>query len=100
MITNGGSTSTLWKQIHADVLGHEMLPVRGHPGASLGAAVIAAIGVGSLDDWSDAARFVSLEMPFRPDPDRRRVYDEAYATWRELGSAVTPVSHALARQNR
>ncbi len=100
MITNGGSTSTLWKQIHADVLGHEMLPVRGHPGASLGAAVIAAIGVGSLDDWSDAARFVGLEMPFRPDPDRRRVYDEAYATWRELGSAVTPVSHALARQNR
>ena len=55
---------------------------------------------GMQDDWSDAARFVSLEMPFRPDPDRRRVYDEAYATWRELGSAVTPVSHALARQNR
>ena len=60
MITNGGSKSTLWKQIHADVLGIEMRPVRGHPGASLGAAVIAAIGVGALDDWSDAARFITL----------------------------------------
>lgn len=30
MITNGGSKSTLWKQIHADVLGIEMRPVRGH----------------------------------------------------------------------
>ena len=100
MITNGGSTSTLWKQIHADVLGHEMLPVRGHPGASLGAAVIAAIGVGSLDDWSDAARFISLEMPFRPDPDRRDAYDAAYATWRELGAAMTPLSHAIAQRTR
>jgi xylulokinase len=100
MITNGGSKSTLWKQIHADVLGFEMLPVRGHPGASLGAAVIAAIGIGALDDWSDAARFISLDPPVVPDPSRRAAYDAAYATWRELGDAVAPISHALARGTR
>jgi xylulokinase len=98
MVTNGGSKSTLWKQIHADVLGVEMFPVRGHPGASLGAAVIAAIGVGALDDWSDAARFVALDPPVVPDPTRRAAYDDAYQTWRELGAAVVPVSHALARR--
>ncbi|AQA01309.1 carbohydrate kinase [Mycobacterium sp. MS1601] len=100
MITNGGSKSTLWKQIHADVLGHEMLPVWGHPGASLGAAVIAAIGVGDLDDWSDAARFIALEAPFVPDPARRDAYDAAYATWQELSTAMTPISHAVARTTR
>lgn len=100
MITNGGSKSTLWKQIHADVLGHEMMPVRGHPGASLGAAVIAAIGIGTLDDWSDAARFITLETPFVPDPARRDAYDAAYATWRELSTAMTPISHAIARTTR
>jgi len=100
MITNGGSKSTLWKQIHADVLGHEMLPVRGHPGASLGAAVIAAIGVGALDDWSDAARFITLDAPFIPDPARHEAYNAAYATWRELGTAMTPISHAIARNTR
>ncbi|HYO01671.1 MAG TPA: FGGY-family carbohydrate kinase [Mycobacterium sp.] len=100
MITNGGSKSTLWKQIHADVLGIEMRPVRGHPGASLGAAVIAAIGVGALDDWSDAARFVALDPPVVPDPTRRAVYDDAYRNWRDLGSAVTPISHAMARSDR
>lgn len=100
MITNGGSKSTLWKQIHADVLGMEMNPVRGHPGASLGAAVIAAIGVGALDDWSDAARFITLDKPYVPDPARRERYDTAYATWRDLGTAVTPISHALARTTR
>ncbi len=100
MITNGGSKSTLWKQIHADVLGHEMLPVWGHPGASLGAAVIAAIGVGELDDWSDADRFIALEKPFVPDPARRDAYDAAYATWQELSAAMTPISHAIARTTR
>lgn len=100
MITNGGSTSTLWKQIHADVLGIEMRPVRGHPGASLGAAVIAAIGVGALDDWSDAARFVAYDAPIVPDQGRRAVYDEAYQTWRDLGDAVAPISHAMARRSR
>lgn len=100
MITNGGSKSTLWKQIHADVLGVEMRPVRGHPGASLGAAVIAAIGVGALDDWSDVARFVTLDPPVVPDPTRRAVYDDAYANWRTLGAAVAPTSHAMARSTR
>ncbi|GAS96240.1 carbohydrate kinase [Mycolicibacterium canariasense] len=100
MITNGGSKSTLWKQIHADVLGLEMLPVRGHPGASLGAAVIAAIGIGALDDWSDAARFITLDPPYVPDPARAAAYDTAYATWRELGAAMAPISHRLARTSR
>ncbi|MEW5813366.1 MAG: FGGY-family carbohydrate kinase [Actinomycetota bacterium] len=100
MITNGGSKSTLWKQIHADVLGLDMHPVHGHPGASLGAAVIAAIGVGALDDWSDTARFITLDEPYVPDAARRDRYHAAYATWRDLGSAVTPISHALARTTR
>ncbi len=100
MITNGGSRSTLWKQIHADVLGIEMRPVRGHPGASLGAAVIAAIGIGALDDWSDVARFIALDPPVVPDPARTSIYDDAYRTWRELGDAVAPISHAMARSTR
>ena len=100
MITNGGSTSTLWKQIHADVLGTEMNPVSGHPGASLGAAAIAAVGVGALDDFADAARFITLDEPYVPDPTRRAAYDAAYATWRDLGAAMTPISHAIARNTR
>jgi xylulokinase len=100
MITNGGSKSTLWKQIHADVLGIEMHPVTGHPGASLGAAIIAAIGVGTLDGWADANRFVTLDSPVVPDPQRKQVYDDAYVHWRELGDVTTPVAHAIARRGR
>lgn len=100
MVTNGGSKSVLWKQIHADVLGLPLHPVRGHPGASLGAAVIAAIGIGELGGWSDAARFVSLDPAVEPDADRHATYDGAYQTWRELGTAIAPTSHAMAGRAR
>lgn len=98
MVTNGGSKSVLWKQILADVLDTALYPVVGHPGASLGAAVIAAVGVGALEDWDSAERFLTLGDPV--EPDRRHVdrYSEAYAQWRTLGELLTPVSHQIARK--
>ncbi|MGE2729929.1 FGGY-family carbohydrate kinase [Mycolicibacterium vaccae] len=100
MVTNGGSKSTLWKQILADVLDTELWPIIGHPGASLGAAVIAGIGVGAIDDWSQTDRFRTLGEPVVPD--RRHVdrYADAYTEWRTLGDVLTPVSHRLARKAR
>ena len=92
MITNGGSRSTLWRQIHADVLGIELHPVGGHPGASLGAAVIAAIGIGALDDWADAARYVSLQPPVVPDPSRRDLYDDAYLRGASLAMSCADIA--------
>ncbi|GAA1217279.1 FGGY-family carbohydrate kinase [Rhodoglobus aureus] len=99
-ITNGGSKSTLWKQIHAEVLGVEMFPIMNHPGASLGAALIAAVGAKALDDWSSTARFIKSGPVVVPDPARVKTYDEAYAEWRELGRAVAPISHSIARRTR
>ena len=99
-ITNGGSKSTLWKQIHAEVLGTPMHPVVDHPGASLGAALIAAVGTGALEDWSEVSRFITLGDPVEPDPSNSARYDDAYQQWRSLGDALTPVSHSLSRRPR
>jgi xylulokinase len=98
MVTNGGSKSTLWKQIHSEVLGMEIHPVIDHPGASLGAAVIAAIGIGTLGGWEDSKRFLELDRPIEPDSTNVSIYNDAYAEWRELGAAVTPISHSIARR--
>ncbi|KUI39816.1 FGGY-family carbohydrate kinase [Mycobacterium sp. GA-2829] len=98
MVTNGGSKSVLWKQIHADVLNTALYPVIGHPGASLGAAVIAGIGVGAIDDWDGVQRFLTLGDAVEPDPRNVDRYAEAYAQWRTLGDLLTPVSHQLARK--
>lgn len=99
-VTNGGSKSTLWKQIHADVLGTELHPVIDHPGASLGAALIAALAIGALDSWDAAGAFARLGGPVLPDRERRAIYDDAYETWRELGTTLTPISHRIAERSR
>lgn len=100
MITNGGSKSTLWKQIHSEILGTEMYPVLDHPGASLGAALIAAVGVGAISNWDDTKRFLRLGEPVVPDPSKVLMYGQAYQEWLALGSAVAPISHAIARRTR
>lgn len=100
LITNGGSRSTLWKQIHAEVLGTDVTPIVDHPGASLGAAVLAGMGAGAIGWDEPVGRFSQLGTPVRPDAAKVRVYDDAYRLWRELGDALTPISHALARRGR
>lgn len=99
-ITNGGSKSTLWKQIHAEVLGVPVHPIVDHPGASLGAALIAAVGVGALAGWDHCRHFVRLGEPVVPDPANVAVYDAAYQEWRTLATATTAISHTLAERTR
>ena len=100
LVTNGGSKSVLWKQILADVLDTPLSPVVGHPGASLGAAVIAAVGTGLLDGWDSTATFQTLGEPVVPNPRNVDRYAEAYTQWRELGDVLTPISHRIARKAR
>jgi xylulokinase len=98
-VSNGGSRSTVWKQILADALGVELSPIYDHPGASLGAAMAAAVGVGLIDDWASAASHVTRAPAVTPDQRHTQRYDEAYQVYRSLGSAVTDLSHQLARRN-
>jgi xylulokinase len=100
MVTNGGSKSTLWKQIHADVLGVELHPVIDHPGASLGAAVIAGVGVGVVDSLASINEYLRLGDAIQPNLNKTAIYNVAYAQWRELATVTTPIAHQLSERTR
>lgn len=97
-VTNGGATSMLWKRIHASVLGTSLATVRAHPGAALGAAMAAAVGIGAVEDWSAIDRFVIAGEPVEPYPDEMSRYDEAYALWRDLGDVTASTMRSLAQR--
>lgn len=97
VVTDGGATSLLWKQIHASVLGAPLGTVIDHPGAALGAAVLAACGAGVLPGPESIERFVRSGPTVDPDPALTDRYDDAYALWRELGAVTAPTMRALAR---
>lgn len=100
MVTNGGSKSNLWKQIHADVLGLNLYPVIDHPGAALGAAVIAAYGVKEIESLSMISDYIKLGPAVEPKGENVEVYKIAYEEWREFGSATTNSAHKLSERTR
>ena len=98
-VTNGGSRSRLWREILADVLHRDLISIINHPGASYGAAVIAGIGIGAIDDWSYVAGALERGDVISPDPTNVVIYEERYQQFLQLSSSSAAVSHSLARSS-
>ena len=69
---DGGAASDLWLQITADVLGRPVQRLMNHPGSCLGAAFVAGMGVGLLNDWGAIARYVEHIASAVAERDRGR----------------------------
>jgi xylulokinase len=77
-------------QIVADV--HQM-PVQvlaGHPGSSLGAAWLAALGAGLARDHAGLRDFISPGPVYHPDPALGPLHDAGFARFRALYEALRP----------
>lgn len=81
---DGGAASDLWLQITADVLERPVQRLANHPGSCLGAAFVAGMGVGALDDWDVIERYVQPERAFEPTAAHREAYRDAYGLYRDL----------------
>jgi xylulokinase len=97
LAADGGAASDLWLQIAADTLDRPVTRIDRHPGSSLGAAFVAGMGVGVLDDWSRIGAYVSAGRVFAPDPARHRAYDRKYRLWREVYERLRTLYPELTR---
>lgn len=84
MATNGGVSSSLWRQIAADVLNQPITSFRNHPGSVLGVAFVAGMAGDLFADWSEIDRFLSDRSVNEPDPAAAAAYDRGYAIYRDL----------------
>lgn len=91
LASDGGSASKIWMQIAADVLGQPIHLLKGHPGSCLGAAYIAAFGVGAIDDWEGISRFVKPAGIVEPNAGNGERYDDLYGLYREIYDRLQPV---------
>ena len=100
-VLGGGAKSRMWSQIKADVTGLPVvLPTQGEA-ASLGSAILAAVGIGLHPDIPSAvSAMVSAGKPLQPAEDRRGVYNTAYGLYVKLYASLKdlyPLSAELAR---
>ena len=88
----GGARSPLWRQVQADVYGHEVETVEAEEGAAYGAAILAGVGAGF---WSsvDAAceSIVRVAGRVSPEPSATAVMQKNYPSYRQ----VYPASRAI-----
>jgi xylulokinase len=86
VVTYGGQArSTLWNQIKANVWNRPVFTPRVLDAGCLGAAAIAAVGVGrhpSLDTASE--RMAQTGHRYLPDADQAPIYDQAYRIYRQI----------------
>ncbi len=84
----------LWARIKADVLGVPVaIPAVGET-AVMGAAILAAVGVGAFGSLEEGVgSMTSVARCLEPDEGARARYDELFAVYRGLYPALRPLFH-------
>jgi xylulokinase len=85
----GGARSPLWRQIQADVYGHEVEIVAAEEGAAYGAAILAGTGGGAWESVDEACdSVVRVASRIHPSPADSKTMQNAYRTYRKLYPAL------------
>ena len=98
-VTNGGSKSRLWREILASVLNRALRSLVDYPGASYGAAVVAAVATDQVDGWSYVSGALEPGEIVAPDPALVPIYEERFREFLQLNDATAAFSHLLARSS-
>ncbi len=87
--SGGGAKSPVWRQIHADVTGHPHVTLSVDEGPALGAALLAAVGMGAYPSVADACR-AAIQTVAQTDPDAaaHKTYEKYYGVYRALYPAL------------
>jgi xylulokinase len=94
----GGPTqSELWCRIISNVTGYPLAVLADNAGAPLGNALLAAAGIGLIDDPTEPARKVArITRQFEPNPRFRDRYVEMFPIYRQLYPQLKEQFAALA----
>lgn len=84
-IIGGGAMNGPWMQIIADITGKEFsVPVDPKNSGALGAAAVAMIGLGEIDNFAKVKDFVKIERTYTPDPENKAVYDKLFEDYKNI----------------
>ncbi len=94
----GGAKSSLWLQIQADIFNRHVVRLENEQGPGMGAAMIAAVGVGWFDSLQDCAKqFVHFGKVYTPDPDNVKKYEQLYRIYRQIYGKTREICAELLR---
>ncbi|MCT3037895.1 xylulokinase [Leuconostoc mesenteroides] len=97
----GGAKLPLWLQIQADIFGKRVTTLENEQGPGLGAAIIAATGLGWFDSVQEAAQsFLSFGMVYEPKAENVLKYQQMYSIYQTAYRSTAEISHKLVAYQR
>jgi xylulokinase len=84
-VSGGGARNVLWRQIQADIYGHDVHTVNATEGPAFGAALLAQVGTGAYSSVPEACDATIQTVEWTAvDPTTRAFYDRSYVIFRQL----------------
>jgi xylulokinase len=84
-LSGGGARNALWRQIQADVYGHDVVTINAAEGPAFGVALLAQVGIGAFSSVPEACdATIQVVETTRVDPEARSFYDRGYSIYRQL----------------
>ncbi|WP_186822046.1 xylulokinase [Staphylococcus sp. HMSC10C03] len=81
----GGAKSDFWLQLQADVFNLEVKKLKHEEGPSMGAAILAAYGVGWFDSLKDCVEtFIQYDTTFKPNTQKHETYERYFKVYQDV----------------
>ncbi len=98
IVVGGAASSDLWVRIIAEVTGFPVFTITQNVEAALGAALLAALGLGLVTQEQAARGWVTLVERAKPESTAHATYGRMFDLYKKIYVALKPVLHELALQ--
>jgi xylulokinase len=81
----GGAKSDVWCQIMADITGRKIEAIENEINAgTIGASIVCAVGLGIIQNFSEAKRLIGIRKSYRPRPQYADMYNRNFKVFTRL----------------
>jgi len=94
LLVDGGAKSPLWRQIITDVTNIPFTYIEKAPGAPLGDALLAGVGVGLLK-YENIYEWVNTTQVMKPDPKRVEIYERYFDMYKNVYKSLEECYESL-----
>lgn len=92
----GGSRNKIWCQMIADIIGCDIVPLVNRDASSLGAAIIAGVGVGLFSSIEEAVQsIVKGKELLTYDEDKNKTYQTLFESYQAIYQSVNRYFHQI-----
>ncbi|SES75477.1 xylulokinase [Salinibacillus kushneri] len=97
-VFGGGATSSLWRQMLADIYGVNIrIPQLLDEITSMGAAIAGGVGTGLIKDFSVSKKWVQQQHHYTPNQDNLEVYNKVYPLFVKSYKSLVPIYKELSK---